>query len=132
MADFSDSLKKIVLGTVRGIVMSAEERERTAFRESGHALLGMLTPGANPVRRPWSAAGLLRYGWAAGVPLTGPGQVVLTAPVRYRPGDQVTVQTAAGPRRLVVNGVIRTDAAPAMYETDAAAAAAAGGSAPSR
>ena len=60
MADFSDSLEKIVLGTVRGIVLSLEERERTAFHESGHALLGMLTPGADrfagsrssPVGRP--------------------------------------------------------------------------------
>jgi len=51
MADFSDSLEKIALGTARGIVLSPAERERTAFHESGHALLGMLTPGADPVRR---------------------------------------------------------------------------------
>jgi cell division protease FtsH len=51
MADFTDSLEKILLGTVRGIVLSGEERERTAFHESGHALLGMLTPGADPVRK---------------------------------------------------------------------------------
>ncbi len=51
MADFTGSLEKILLGTVRGIVLSAEERERTAFHESGHALLGMLTPGADPVRK---------------------------------------------------------------------------------
>jgi cell division protease FtsH len=50
-ADFSDSLEKIALGTVRGIVLSPAERERTAFHESGHALLGMLTPGADPVRK---------------------------------------------------------------------------------
>jgi Peptidase family M41 len=30
MADFSNSLEKIVLGMVRGIVLSSEERERTA------------------------------------------------------------------------------------------------------
>ena len=51
MADFTGSLEKILLGTVRGIVLSPEERERTAFHESGHALLGMLTPGADPVRK---------------------------------------------------------------------------------
>jgi cell division protease FtsH len=50
-ADFTDALEKIVLGTVRGIMLTAEEKERTAFHESGHALLGMLTPGADPVRR---------------------------------------------------------------------------------
>jgi cell division protease FtsH len=51
MADFSNSLEKVVLGTVRGIVPSSGERERTAFHESGYALLGMLTPGASPVRK---------------------------------------------------------------------------------
>jgi cell division protease FtsH len=51
MADFTDSLEKVVLGTIRGIVLSPQERERTAYHESGHALLGMLTPGADPVRQ---------------------------------------------------------------------------------
>ncbi len=50
-SDFSDALEKVVLGTVRGIMLSSEEKERTAFHESGHALLGMLTPGADPVRK---------------------------------------------------------------------------------
>src|SRR5205814_9931291 len=49
--DFSDALEKIVLGTVRGIMLSPDEKERTAYHESGHALLGMLTPGADPVRK---------------------------------------------------------------------------------
>jgi cell division protease FtsH len=50
-ADFGEALEKIVLGTVRGIVLSSEEKLSTAYHESGHALLGMLTPGADPVRR---------------------------------------------------------------------------------
>ena len=36
---------------MRGIVLSPEEKLSTAYHESGHALLGMLTPGADPVRR---------------------------------------------------------------------------------
>jgi cell division protease FtsH len=51
MADFDESLEKVELGTIRGIVLSPDERERTAYHESGHALLGMLTPGADPVRQ---------------------------------------------------------------------------------
>jgi cell division protease FtsH len=51
MADFTDSLEKVILGTIRGIVLSPQDRERTAYHESGHALLGMLTPGADPVRQ---------------------------------------------------------------------------------
>ena len=49
--DFGEALEKVLLGNVRGIVLSAEEKLSTAYHESGHALLGMLTPGADPVRR---------------------------------------------------------------------------------
>jgi cell division protease FtsH len=67
-ADFSDALEKIVLGTVRGIMLSAEERERTAYHESGHALLGMLTPGADPVRK----VSIIPRGQALGVTFQAP------------------------------------------------------------
>jgi cell division protease FtsH len=50
-SDFGAALEKALLGTVRGIVLAPEEKLSTAFHESGHALLGMLTPGADPVRR---------------------------------------------------------------------------------
>jgi cell division protease FtsH len=49
--DFGEALEKVLLGSVRGIVLSPEEKLSTAYHESGHALLGMLTPGADPVRR---------------------------------------------------------------------------------
>src|SRR5215207_3099397 len=49
--DFTDSLEKIILGAPRGIVLSDEEKRRTAYHESGHAIVGMLTPGADPVRK---------------------------------------------------------------------------------
>jgi cell division protease FtsH len=68
MADFTDSLEKLVLGTVRGILLSREERERTAFHESGHALLGMLTPGADPVRK----ISIIPRGQALGVTFQAP------------------------------------------------------------
>jgi cell division protease FtsH len=50
-ADFTDALEKIVLGAPRGIVLTPTEKRRTAFHESGHAIVGMLTPGADPVRK---------------------------------------------------------------------------------
>ena len=50
-ADFTDALEKIVLGSERRILLSAEDGRRTAYHEAGHALLGMLTPGADPVRK---------------------------------------------------------------------------------
>ncbi len=66
--DFSEALEKIVLGTARGIMLSPEEKERTAFHESGHALLGMLTPGADPVRK----VSIIPRGQALGVTFQSP------------------------------------------------------------
>ncbi len=51
IGDIADSLERIILGAERRIMLSADERERTAYHESGHALLGMLRPGADPVRK---------------------------------------------------------------------------------
>jgi cell division protease FtsH len=67
-ADFADALEKILLGTVRGIMLSPDERERTAYHESGHALLGMLTPGADPVRK----VSIIPRGRALGVTFQAP------------------------------------------------------------
>jgi cell division protease FtsH len=51
MSDFSDSLEKIVLGAARKIMLSDADRRRTAYHEGGHALVGMLSAGADPVRK---------------------------------------------------------------------------------
>jgi cell division protease FtsH len=50
-ADFLDALEKIVLGPERPILLSPEDRERIAYHESGHAILGLVVPGADPVHR---------------------------------------------------------------------------------
>ncbi|HLZ26900.1 MAG TPA: ATP-dependent zinc metalloprotease FtsH [Chloroflexota bacterium] len=49
--DFLDALEKIVLGPARPLVMSQEERQRVAYHEGGHTILGLLVPGADPVNR---------------------------------------------------------------------------------
>jgi cell division protease FtsH len=49
--DFFDALEKITLGPARQILLSQADRERTAYHESGHALLGLLVPGSDPVKR---------------------------------------------------------------------------------
>jgi cell division protease FtsH len=68
MADFTDALEKIMLGAPRGILLSQEDRERTAYHESGHALVGMLTPEADPVRK----VSIIPRGMALGVTLSTP------------------------------------------------------------
>jgi cell division protease FtsH len=49
--DFADAFEKILLGAERHITLAPAERKRTAYHEAGHALLGMLVPGADPVRK---------------------------------------------------------------------------------
>jgi len=68
MGDVTDSLEKIMLGSPRGILLSPADRERTAFHESGHALVGMLTRGADPVRK----VSIIPRGMALGVTLSTP------------------------------------------------------------
>jgi len=68
LRDFTDAIEKTILGTERQVVMSDEERERTAYHESGHALVGMLTPGADPVRK----VSIIPRGQALGVTLSTP------------------------------------------------------------
>jgi cell division protease FtsH len=70
ISDFNDALEKIVLGTARRIVMSLEDRRRTAYHEAGHALLGMLTPGADPVRK----ISIIPRGHALGVTFQSPDE----------------------------------------------------------
>jgi cell division protease FtsH len=68
MADFTDAFEKIVLGAERRITLSHEERERTAYHEAGHAVLGMLEPGADPVRK----VSIVPRGRALGVTFQSP------------------------------------------------------------
>jgi cell division protease FtsH len=68
MSDFTDAIEKIVLGSPRGTVLSDEERRRVAYHEAGHALVGMLTPGADPVRK----VSIIPRGMALGVTFAAP------------------------------------------------------------
>jgi len=49
--DFFDSLEKIVLGPERALVLTHADRERIAYHEGGHAILGLVVAGADPVHR---------------------------------------------------------------------------------
>jgi cell division protease FtsH len=51
MRDFSEAMEKITLGPARNILLNPADREKTAYHESGHALLGLLVPGSDPVHR---------------------------------------------------------------------------------
>ncbi len=67
-ADFTDALERIVLGAERQVMLSDEDRRRTAYHEGGHAIVGMLTPGADPVRK----VSIIPRGLALGVTFSAP------------------------------------------------------------
>ena len=67
-ADFTDALERIVLGAERQVMMSEEDRRRTAYHEGGHAIVGMLTSGADPVRK----VSIIPRGLALGVTFSAP------------------------------------------------------------
>jgi cell division protease FtsH len=67
-SDFTDALERIVLGAERQVMMSLEDRRRTAYHESGHAIVGMLTEGADPVRK----VSIIPRGMALGVTFAAP------------------------------------------------------------
>lgn len=49
--DFLDALEKIILGPERPLLLSPADRERIAYHEGGHTILGLVVPGADPVNR---------------------------------------------------------------------------------
>jgi len=69
MGDFTDALEKIELGAARKLALSDVERRRTAYHEGGHALVGMLTPGADPVRK----ISIIPRTMSLGVTVSAPG-----------------------------------------------------------
>ena len=63
-----DALEKVQLGAARNVVIPEAERRRTAYHEAGHALIGMIQPGADPVRK----VSIVPRGRALGVTLSTP------------------------------------------------------------
>ena len=52
MQDFEDAKDKVMMGAERrSMVMTLKEKELTAYHEAGHALVGVFTPGNDPLRK---------------------------------------------------------------------------------
>jgi cell division protease FtsH len=66
--DFTDSLERIILGAERQVMMTEQDRRMTAYHEGGHAIVGMLTEGADPVRK----VSIIPRGLALGVTFAAP------------------------------------------------------------
>ena len=77
--DFLDALEKIVLGPERPLLVGPEERERIAYHEGGHAILGLVVPGADPVNR----VTIVPRGQALGVTYQRPEEDLYNYPEAY-------------------------------------------------
>ena len=66
--DFNDAFERVLLGAERNIVLSLADRRMTAYHEAGHAIVGMLSPEADPVRK----VSIIPRGVALGVTLSSP------------------------------------------------------------
>jgi len=98
-ADFTDALEKIVLGTERKVMMTEADRRRTAYHEGGHAIVGMLTPGADPVRK----ISIIPRGLALGVTFSAPdvdrfnySQEELSAKIKVALGGRAAEEVVFG------------------------------------
>jgi cell division protease FtsH len=90
-SDFTDALERIVLGAERQVMMTVEDRRRTAYHEGGHAIVGMLTEGADPVRK----VSIIPRGLALGVTFAAPE----TDRYNYRaPEVEARIRVALGGR----------------------------------
>jgi cell division protease FtsH len=105
MEDFTDALEKVVLGAERHLTLSEKDRERVAYHESGHALLGLLVPGADPVRK----VSIVPRGMALGVTLQSPVDDRMNYPEDYL---RARITGALGGRAAeeIVYGVVTTGA----------------------
>jgi cell division protease FtsH len=99
MDDFAEALEKIALGAERKLTLAPEERRRVAYHESGHALLGLLQPEGDPVRR----VTVVPHGQALGVTLSVPeddrynyGEAYLRARIVSALGGRAAEQVVYG------------------------------------
>lgn len=77
--DFGDALEKIILGPERPLLLGPDDRERIAYHEGGHAILGLVVPGADPVQR----VSIVPRGQALGVTYQRPDRDRYNYPEAY-------------------------------------------------
>ncbi|HMM43954.1 MAG TPA: cell division protein FtsH, partial [Thermomicrobiales bacterium] len=65
-----EALDKIILGTVRGMLMNDREKLVVAYHEAGHAIVAHFSPGSDPLRK----VSIVPRGRALGVTIQTPNE----------------------------------------------------------
>jgi cell division protease FtsH len=101
MDDFGAAFERIVLGAERKVMLDPDDRRRAAYHEAGHALVGMLTPDADPVRK----VSIIPRGVALGVTFAAPssdrfsyGEQYLRTKIRVGLGGRAADELVFGER----------------------------------
>ena len=103
--DFDEAIERSLLGLQRPITLSQDERRLIAYHESGHALLGLLIPEADPVKK----LTIVPRGLSLGVTLSQPIDDRYNYPERYLRG-RITAALGGRAAEQIVYGTITTGA----------------------
>ncbi len=107
MADFEEAKDKILMGVARkSMVLSEKERKQIAYHESGHAILSVLLPNADPIHK----VTIIPRGKALGITQQLPEDDRHIYPKEYLI-DQLTVLMGGRVAEKLVFGTISTGAA---------------------
>ena len=99
--DFDEALTKVVLGAERHLAMTEADRERIAYHEAGHALVGLLLPGADPVRK----VSIVPRGRSLGSTFQSPVDERFNYPEEYVRGRITGALGGRAAERIVYEGV---------------------------
>ena len=103
--DFDEAIDRSVLGLKRPITLGPDERRLIAVHESGHALLGLLIPEADPVKK----LTIVPRGFSLGVTISQPIDDRYNYPERYLRG-RITAALGGRAAEQVVYSTVTTGA----------------------
>ena len=103
--DFDEAIERSLLGLRRPITLGQDERRLIAYHESGHALLGLLIPEADPVKK----LTIVPRGLSLGVTLSQPIDDRYNYPEGYLRG-RITSALGGRAAEEVVYGSVTTGA----------------------
>ena len=64
MVDFENAKDKVMMGAERrSMVLTADQKEKTAYHEAGHAIVGLALPQCDPVYKAPLSRAVVHWGW---------------------------------------------------------------------
>jgi cell division protease FtsH len=103
--DFDEAIDRSILGLKRPISLGQDERRLIAYHESGHALLGLLIPEADPVKK----LTIVPRGFSLGVTVSQPIDDRYNYPEKYLRG-RITAALGGRAAEQIVYGTVTTGA----------------------